>query len=534
MTALESKEETSDTDSGIILQSGKNSISPLRDLSTKTRALKLKHQSLEDRLEVCLLELRKICLQEAELTGKLPSDFPLMPDEKPPQVRRRIGASFKLDEGLIHLGQQDSDMLGLERDLAVQQQIYEAARKLCQEENLCKSQRRNRQQQLMREEKKVQELQRALLQHQSCHPSQSRGFSKDMNVSDDSSLSDVVALDDDVDLSSPPSPPVNDGPHKESEGSPVQNSPWKESSLDMPYQKSAKLQSAGSSRSSSPILSKSRFIRNEALRHSHSLSTPTTPELHVRRQHSQSFRLYKGRSGADSRRSGCTPGTTCLLQQRCANDSNWHSLESSPPQSSSGASSSPHSSSSCVSLLGWDRTTEVPKLCPPPYGFHCVEQKKNLQLSMCRPPGTPLESNEEDGPLLIQNIGTCFSPSPRVISQRRGEEGAPSARRLLKLPPPYTRLVRTPSLKEYPNHGVQLMAREIVTEDLKFWHQRNQSQKSGPRRCPQRRVPSMGAATSPLQHPFKQSSGTVVLQRSADGTPLQWFVADDGEIISQV
>lgn len=38
-----------------------------------------------------------------ELTGTLPSDYPLLPDEKPPRVRRRIGASFKLDEGLIHV-----------------------------------------------------------------------------------------------------------------------------------------------------------------------------------------------------------------------------------------------------------------------------------------------------------------------------------------------------------------------------------------------------------------------------------------------
>lgn len=38
-----------------------------------------------------------------ELTGKLPCDYPMLPDEKPPRVRRRIGASFKLDEGLIHL-----------------------------------------------------------------------------------------------------------------------------------------------------------------------------------------------------------------------------------------------------------------------------------------------------------------------------------------------------------------------------------------------------------------------------------------------
>lgn len=33
---------------------------------------------------------------------------------------------------------------------------------------------------------------------------------------------------------------------------------------------------------------------------------------------------------------------------------------------------------------------------------------------------------------------------------------------------------------------------------------------------------------------FWQGSGNVVLQRAADGTPLQWFVAHDSEIISQV
>lgn len=115
-----------------VLTAGPDSpTSPVKDLTTHTRALKLKHQSLEDRLELCLLELRKLCIREAvsipymihvhtvktspflldqhfyfesqELTGKLPSDYPLMPEEKPPCVRRRIGASFKLDEGLIHL-----------------------------------------------------------------------------------------------------------------------------------------------------------------------------------------------------------------------------------------------------------------------------------------------------------------------------------------------------------------------------------------------------------------------------------------------
>lgn len=31
-----------------------------------------------------------------------------------------------------------------------------------------------------------------------------------------------------------------------------------------------------------------------------------------------------------------------------------------------------------------------------------------------------------------------------------------------------------------------------------------------------------------------QGSGNVILQRAADGTPLQWFVAEDAEIVSQV
>jgi len=33
---------------------------------------------------------------------------------------------------------------------------------------------------------------------------------------------------------------------------------------------------------------------------------------------------------------------------------------------------------------------------------------------------------------------------------------------------------------------------------------------------------------------FPQGSGNVVLQRAADGTPVQWFIAEDAEIVSQV
>lgn len=34
----------------------------------------------------------------------------------------------------------------------------------------------------------------------------------------------------------------------------------------------------------------SQFVRNSALRHSNAISVPSTPELHVRRQYTQSFR----------------------------------------------------------------------------------------------------------------------------------------------------------------------------------------------------------------------------------------------------
>lgn len=59
------------------------------------------------------LQMKNLCwswllsLSSQELTGKLPSDYPLMPDENPPHIRQRIGASFKLDERLI---QQDKEV----------------------------------------------------------------------------------------------------------------------------------------------------------------------------------------------------------------------------------------------------------------------------------------------------------------------------------------------------------------------------------------------------------------------------------------
>ena len=65
-------------------------------------ALKARKSAMEDKLKNKLEELKKLCLQEGELTGQLPPEFPLSPGEAPPTIRRRVGTSFTLPENLLN------------------------------------------------------------------------------------------------------------------------------------------------------------------------------------------------------------------------------------------------------------------------------------------------------------------------------------------------------------------------------------------------------------------------------------------------
>lgn len=203
-------------------------------------------------------------------------------------------------------------------------------------------------------------------------------------------------------------------------------------------------------------------------------------------------------------------GRARLPQRRCVADFMVRSPEYSPLrpyQSSSEDSSSEHSSSSSISSPGREKPTEIPKLCPPPYGFHFGAQKKGVSHfpSMHKNTSTSyVKAAAEDGPLSPQapDMGKCFiSTVARSTQQRQWQEGTPSPRSILKPPPPYTRLVRTPSLKEYPNHAVRLLPREVVSEELKSWHQRNQLQKLLPSCGEQQSVTS---PISPHLPPFAQ------------------------------
>lgn len=90
----------------------------------KLSELRKKEQEIRDILTKKTKELKKICMREAvrsgteasataqfavrfvslpslceqELTGKLPKEYPLSSGERPPQIRRRVGTSFKLDD----------------------------------------------------------------------------------------------------------------------------------------------------------------------------------------------------------------------------------------------------------------------------------------------------------------------------------------------------------------------------------------------------------------------------------------------------
>lgn len=236
------------------------------------------------------------------------------------------------------------------------------------------------------------------------------------------------------------------------------------------------------------------------------------------------LRLPKSKPSADKERlsSDNNRGRARLPHRRCAADFMVRSPEYSPLrpyQSSSEDSSSEHSSSSCISSPGRDGPTEIPKLCPPPYGFHFGAQKKGLSNFSSSQRNTSqsqsslgyIRAMAEDGPLSPQDVdvGKCFPSSPGVAcspQQRQRQDGASSPRRILKPPPPYTRLVRTPSLKEYPNHAIRLMPREIVSEELKSWHQRNQLQKLRPNCVDLQSSLSVKSPTSPHLPPFKQVS----------------------------
>ncbi|KAF3812813.1 hypothetical protein GH733_019176 [Mirounga leonina] len=147
--------------------------------SERLRGLLDRQRALQEALSLKLQELRKVCLQEAELTGQLPPECPLEPGERPQLVRRRPPAAraypashpnpahrslcpaearprprVPVPGRLAHVvpscpvgrAPQELALEALEREVSVQQQIAAAARRLALAPELSGEQRRRRRQ----------------------------------------------------------------------------------------------------------------------------------------------------------------------------------------------------------------------------------------------------------------------------------------------------------------------------------------------------------------------------------------------------
>ncbi|XP_077609117.1 coiled-coil domain-containing protein 120 [Crocuta crocuta] len=120
--------------------------------SERLRGLVDRQRALQEALSLKLQELRKVCLQEAELTGQLPPECPLEPGERPQLVRRRPPAARAYPPphpNPAHHSLCPAEELALEaleREVSVQQQIAAAARRLALAPELSIEQRRRRRQ----------------------------------------------------------------------------------------------------------------------------------------------------------------------------------------------------------------------------------------------------------------------------------------------------------------------------------------------------------------------------------------------------
>uniref|UniRef100_A0A8C1MRE2 FERM domain containing 4A n=1 Tax=Cyprinus carpio TaxID=7962 RepID=A0A8C1MRE2_CYPCA len=333
--------------SGSLLSSGsQESDSSQTAKKDMLAALRARQEALEETLRQRIEELKSICIREAELTGKLPKEYPLDPGEEPPTVRRKIGTAFKLDEQKILPKGEEEELERLEREFAIQSQITEAARRLASDPHISsKKLKKQRKTSYLNALKKLQDIENGINEHRvrsGKKPTQRASLIiEEANIgSEDSSLSDALVLDDDDPQVTgtptfspaasphkglPPRPPSHSRPpppqsldglrhlhyqRSDYDKSPIKPRMWSESSLDEPYERVKKRSSHSSSShrrfpsTGSCEAGGSNSLQNSPVRslpHWNSQSSmPSTPDLRTRSYvHSASItQPFRGRSSS--------------------------------------------------------------------------------------------------------------------------------------------------------------------------------------------------------------------------------------------
>lgn len=206
LSKMESKDQLIMASNGSLISAGSTDSEVSEEQKKEKLAeLKKKEKNLQESLTQKLEELKKICMREAELTGKLPKEYPLVAGEKAPQVRRRVGTAFKLDDLFPY--DEDPHLRNLESRFALQQKIVEAALKLSNEADLCKTVKKKRKNNFLDAMRKLEEIEKEINNYRikkGKMPTQRASLilADDVNISDLSSLSDSLTLDDDDELGS--------------------------------------------------------------------------------------------------------------------------------------------------------------------------------------------------------------------------------------------------------------------------------------------------------------------------------------------
>ncbi|XP_074951786.1 FERM domain-containing protein 4B isoform X3 [Phalacrocorax aristotelis] len=201
LVTLEAKNQLIMASNGSLISSGsQDSEVSEEQKKEKIMELKKKEKLLQEKLLQKVEELKKICLREAELTGKMPKEYPLSAGEEPPQVRRRVGTTFKLDDNLLP-SEEDPALQDLESNFIIQQKLVEAAKKLASEPDLCKNVKKKRKQEYADAVKKLQEIENSINEYRiKCgkKPTQKSTLTlpDDIIPSESSSLSDTTTYDD--------------------------------------------------------------------------------------------------------------------------------------------------------------------------------------------------------------------------------------------------------------------------------------------------------------------------------------------------
>ncbi|XP_053200936.1 uncharacterized protein LOC128386008 [Panonychus citri] len=128
--------------------------------------LRKKKQALEEKLNLKLQQLKSLCLKEADIIGELPPETPLDPNEPVPQIRKRVGAEFILNQNLLSKARsfEEENLAKLELEMELQRKIVKANLKLTNEINLKKNVKKKRLQSYQDAVLRLKELEKKLLE----------------------------------------------------------------------------------------------------------------------------------------------------------------------------------------------------------------------------------------------------------------------------------------------------------------------------------------------------------------------------------